>query len=572
MKRNLMAAVAVLAVLTASGAARAQDADADIAALKAQSAALKRQNAALEARLNKLEKEDAAQARKQQQAQTHQPTAAPAADSFTALAAVSPASILTGEGPITWNGVTFFGTIDAGLGYATHGLPLNSKYYYGNEMLTPKSNHSYFGITPNGLQLSNIGVKGATELLPGLSGVFWASTLINPHSGELQSAPGAIVANQGLNYRSWTINLDGARGGQAFNDQLYVGLSDKTFGQLTFGRHRSLASDLLSAYDPTGVSSAFSIFGSSGTYVSGQGVTETGRWDNSLKYRVQYDFARFAAMYKFADSSGGCNYLGTTGLKPAGLAQQCFSSKNDAAQVDLGFDLAGFSFDGVLGYFHQGVYIGSPLTAAQLGGADSFVPTTGATVTTTGNPNSGTLAGTVSDMTGGALGVKYTWNQWKLFGGWSHTIAHNPKDMLGIGAQNDQGGFLMSSVNNASFPHARLQDSLWVGFRYAYDAKTDIVATYEHVSQNAYGSFVGNGAATAAACDVARVNLTTGASIRSNACAGNLDQGSIFVDYHFTKRFDVYGGLNVEAVNGGLASGYLYTTQYSPTVGARYSF
>ena len=102
------------------------------------------------------------------------------------------------------------------------------------------------------MQLSNIGVKGRTELLPGLNGVFWASTLFNPQSGQLQSAPGAIIANQGLNYRAYSINLDGARGGQAFNDQLYVGFSNKTFGQLTFGRHRSLASDLLSAYDATG--------------------------------------------------------------------------------------------------------------------------------------------------------------------------------------------------------------------------------------------------------------------------------------------------------------------------------
>jgi predicted porin len=570
MKCEYLAASAVLAIMMAPGLAHAESAP-DITALKAETAKLQKQNAALEQRLKNLEHKQAEQQQKQDP-QQKTGSVGPSAQSFVADAAKTPKDLLTGDGPITWNGITVFGAIDAGLGYAAHGLPLNSKYYYGNEMLTPKAHNGYFGITPNGMQLSNIGIKGVTEILPGLNGVFWASTLFNPQSGELQSAPGAIIANQGLNYRSYSLNLDGARGGQAFNDQLYVGFSNKTYGQLTFGRHRSLASDLLSAYDATGGSSAFSIISSSGTYVSGQGVTETGRWDNSLKYRVEYASARFAAMYKFADGTGGCNYLSTTGLKPAGTPQQCFTTHNDAGQVGAGFDYAAFSLDGMLGYFHQATYIGSPLTATQLAGTDTFVPTVGSTVTTTGNSNSGTLAGTVSDMTGGALGLKYTWNQWKLYAGWSHTIAHNPQDMLGIGASNDQGGFAMSSVNNAAFPHARLQDTFWVGFRYAYNEKTDIVATYQRVNQNAYGSFVGDAVATAAACDVARINLTTGASIRSNACSGHLDQGSIFVDYHFTKRFDVYGGMNIESVNGGLASGYVYTAQFSPTVGARFRF
>jgi predicted porin len=566
MKNRFLAAGAALAIMTGSGVAHAETAD-DIAALKAEAAALAKQNAELEQRLKKIEHKQAAQPQQQSAA-----GAAPSGQAFLASAASAPAELLTGDKPLTFYGITLYGTVDLGLGYATHGLPLNTKYYYGNEMLSPKSNNSYFGITPNGLQLSTIGAKGSTEIMPGLSAVFQASTLFNPNSGEIQNSPGAIIANQGLFYRAWTLNLDGARGGQAFSDQLFVGVSSPTFGQLTVGRHRSLASDLLSAYDPTGVSSAFSIIGSSGTYVSGQGVTETGRWDDSLKYRVQYGFLRFAAMYKFADGSGGCNYWQATGLKPAGTPQQCFTSHNDAGQVGGGFDYAGFSVDGVLGYFHQGVYIGSPLTASQLQGTDTFVPNVGPTVTTTGNLNSGTLSATVSDMTGGAIGAKYTWNQWKFYTGWSHTIAHNPENMLGVGATNDQGGYLLSSVNNASFPHARLQDTVWVGFRYAYNAKTDIVATYQHVSQGAYGSFVGNPTATAAACNVARLNLVTGTAIRSSACSGNLDQGSVFVDYHFTKRFDIYGGVNMESVNGGLASGYIYTSQFAPTVGARFSF
>ena len=58
MKTKLMAAVAAIAVMTATGAARAQTADStNIKTLKAESDALKKQNQALEQRLNKLEQQ-----------------------------------------------------------------------------------------------------------------------------------------------------------------------------------------------------------------------------------------------------------------------------------------------------------------------------------------------------------------------------------------------------------------------------------------------------------------------------------------------------------------------------------
>jgi len=50
--------------------------------------------------------------------------------------------------------------------------------------------------------------------------------------------------------------------------------------------------------------------GYSGTYVSGQAYTDNGRWDDSLKYKVSYGPARFAAMYKFRDGNGGSNNAG----------------------------------------------------------------------------------------------------------------------------------------------------------------------------------------------------------------------------------------------------------------------
>jgi predicted porin len=562
MKTKLMAAAAAIAVMTAAGAARAETTD--VAALKAQAAALKAQNEQLEQRLTKLEQ---------------QPAARPAASSFMAadlpvlkdLPPMCPPLSL--DGPLTFCGITVFGTVDAGLGYASYGLPTNGKFYLGDNLISKNATHSYFGISPSNLAQSTIGIKGSTEILPGISGVFWASTGINPQSGQLANAPGSLVDQQGLNRNNFSNSGDGSRGGQAFNDQLYVGLASKTYGQLTFGRHKALTNDLVGAYDPAGGAYAFSVIGYSGTPVAGLGDTGNARWDNSFKYKVEYGLMRFGAIYKFADGNGGCNYNGVLLTGPKGTIQNCYSTQNDAGQVSVGFSYWGFDVDGVLGYFNQAVSVGA-LSSAQLLGASTFTSNTGTAITSTGL-NSGTLTGTISDNTGWALAGKYTYNQWKFYAGWSHVIYHNPSNNVGIGGQNDQGGYQLSTVNNAAFPNAKLLDTVWLGTRYAYNEKTDIVGGFYMEHQNSYGT-----AANLATCSLpayiafspykpATYNQT---SPRSGACSGNLYGASTFVDYHFTKRFDVYGGLMYSSVTGGLASGYFSASNWAPTVGARFTF
>jgi predicted porin len=579
MKNKFMAAAAVAAILTATGAAHAQTAD--IAALRAQSAALKKQNAALEARLNKLEKQQAAQA-KQVQAGA---LGAPAATSFMAadLSGIKgplPCALPSLDGPLTFCGITVFGTIDAGLGYVTHGLPENGKNYEGESLINKFTNHPYFGIAQNGLSQTTLGVKGEVELIPGWAGVFMASTGINPQSGQLANMPGTLVDNQGLNRANYSFSGDGGRGGQAFNDQLYVGVSSKEFGTLTFGRHRPLSQELMKEYDPAGGAYNYSPIGFAGAYVQGLGNTENARWDDSFKYRVEYGPVRFGAMYKFADGNGGSNVgIGgtvcpTSGVQPAGCTKSTFAGttnfapNNDAAQFDLGGSYGGFDVDGVLGYFHQSVGIASgnsPLSATQLAGFSAFTSNTGLVTNTIGSSNLNTLQAIVSDTTGGAIGAKYTWNQFKFFAGWSHVIFHNPSNNVGIGAQNDQGGYILSQVNNFGYPNARLLDTVWTGVKYAYDPKTDIVLAYYHVNQNQYGSFA-QVTSTTSGCNMAHQNA------RAPQCAGELNAGSLFVDYHFTKRFDVYGGIEVSNVGGGLSNGYNYYTNFAPSAGARFTF
>jgi predicted porin len=599
MKHNLMAAAAVLAILTANGAARADSAD--IQALKAQSAALKKQNAALEARLQQLEKRQAVQATQASGGQPA-PTSFLGAD-LSGIKGPAGCALPALDGPLTFCGITVFGTIDAGLNYASMGLPLNNKYYNGDQLINKNARGAQFGLLPNGLSNTELGVKGSQEIWNGWSGVFMASTYINPQSGQLQNAPGSLVENNGLNRNVVSINGDGSRGGQAFNNQLYVGVSNKEYGQLTFGRHTSLSNDLVGAYDPA-KSNAFSPIGYSGGYAAALGQGALTRWDNSLKYRVEYPVsqglgARFGLMYKFIDGNGGSNvgtsYSGTvTNTYPAGYPQY-FASHNDAGQISLGGSYGGLDVDGALGYYHQAVN-SSSLTAAQLAGTSTFTSSQftashgNQTTTTLLNANANTLAGTVADTTGGVIGAKYTWNQFKLYAGWAHTIFHNPADQIGIGAESAQGGYILSSVNNGSYPHARLQDTFWTGVKYAYDPKTEFVVAYYLVNQNGYGwaantTGVSNTASTSlATCSLpAYINNVNGATVngtkyayqaspRSSTCSGQLNVVSGYVDYHFNKRFDVYAGLMYSVVTGGLASGYINPNNWSPSIGARFTF
>jgi hypothetical protein len=214
--------------------------------------------------------------------------------------------------------------------------------------------------------------------------------------------------------------------------------------------------------------------------------------------------------------------------------------------------------------FHQAVVIAggnAPLSAAQLAGASLFTSNAGVVTASTTAGNAGTLQANISDDQGAAVAAKYAWEQFKFFAGYDFEQATNPHDNLGIGATNDQGGYILSTVNNFAYPHAKILQTEWTGVRYAYDPRTEIAFSLYHTGQNQYGT-----AAQDATCSAK--------TQRSKApqCAGGLYAGSLYVDYHFTKRLDAYGGVEVSNVEGGLASGFNYYTNWAPTAGVRYSF
>ncbi len=464
---------------------------------------------------------------------------------------------------LTWHGITVYGAYDVGVGWVSHGLPENGYNYEGASLVNRNGYQHRFLVAPNNLSQTGLGIRGKEEFLPGWSVVFNASTGINPQSGLLANASKTDIINNGLPRSSYSYAIDGARAGQPFNDEIYGGISSAHFGTLTFGRQRSLGTDAMLRYDPAGGSYAFSYIGYNGT-MAGGGDTENSRWDDAVKYRLTVGPVHFGAMYKFADGSGGCYSASATWTATTCTPE---SAHNNAYGFDLGADYGKFSVDLVPQHYNQAISVLNPLLGPQ-SPTQSYQSTTDSINTNTINgtnlidPND-TVYGIVTDNYAIMVAAKYAWDRFKFFAGYEYIWQNNPKNPLGVGA-SDQGGYFMSGVEDNNLDSEKLVNIWWTGGKYAIDSKTDMTFSWYQQRQNDF-----------------RVppECSPTAGFRSS-CAGTLNEGSLFADHHFTKRFDGFAGIAYSWVSGGLAIAiphkpgvpYNSNNNFAPTVGGRFTF
>jgi len=475
----------------------------------------------------------------------------------------APAAAPPTSDALTWRGITLYGAYDVGIGWVSHGLPENGYNYEGESLVNRNGYEHRFLIAPNNLQQTGFGIRGKEEFAPGWSVVFNASTGINPQSGLLANASKTDIINNGLPRSSYSEAIDGARAGQPFNDEYYGGVASEKFGTLTFGRQRSLGTDVMLLYDPAGGSYAFSYIGYNGT-MAGGGDTEDSRWDDAVKYRITFGPGHLAAMYKFADGNGGCFSASTTWT-----AANCTpeTAHNNAYGGDLGGSYHKFSADLVYQHYNQAISVLNPLLGAQ-SASEPFQSTTDSN---NENPINGTnlistddtVYGIVTDNNAFLATAKYTGKQFKVFGGFEYIWQNNPHNPLGVGA-SDQGGYFMSGVEDNNLDTEKILRIWWTGVKYAYDRKTDITFAWYEQLQNDFRS--------PQTCSVT-------AGFRAS-CAGALNEGSLYTDHHFTKRFDGFAGLEYSFVYGGAAIAiphgpgvpYLHNSNFAPTIGGRFIF
>ena len=124
--------------------------------------------------------------------------------------------------PLSWHGITLYGTYDVGVGWVSHGMPESPYNYEGESLVNRNGNHPQWLIAPNNLSQSGLGLRGKIEFAQDWFVVFNASTGINPQSGSgrhwvIVALVAALngIAIEGLPSRNLRRCAHGARGCKA---------------------------------------------------------------------------------------------------------------------------------------------------------------------------------------------------------------------------------------------------------------------------------------------------------------------------------------------------------------------
>ncbi|MGO9420698.1 porin [Roseiarcus sp.] len=495
--------------------------------------------------------------------------------------------------PLSAYGITLYGTLDVNGTYLSQGAarsPSADKVYYGIQKAA-NGPHYLFGY--NGLSTNVVGLKMKEDILPygwSLIGVLEAG--VNPYSGMFFNGPRSLADNNlrpASTFPFQTTNLDSSRAGQWDNSQAYIGVSNPTWGTLTFGRTNTLAFDVMSAYDPV-ASTAFSLIGFSSSF-PGFGDTETVR-TTAVTYRLTYQNFRAAGQV----TVGGYDWD---------------NGASNQYQGQLGADFGPLSLDGVVSYAQNAVSLSTyglnpypSNSSLKLIDGDWFIIQKNIYgLNQYYNPND-ILKATLSNNFGLEFTAKYKWNTVTFYAGDIYANLANPSSAYANGFQTIAGGIFVPSgavsstaylnngvVNAPPYAYNKVLNTIWTGFKWSILSNLDYAMGFYYQSQNNYNftwntgkiSGVPYGYATSAAC------TGTGAFISSSKCAGSQDAVSAFLDYRPVPRVDIYGGVMLSNLYGGLANGAAKTyyaipgnTKYSwqsaptqswdPTIGIRIRF
>ncbi|THD44416.1 MAG: porin [Bradyrhizobium sp.] len=457
--------------------------------------------------------------------------------------------------PLSAYGITIYGQIDVGGGYNSAATPFNRDFSNGiQELISKDSNNARWQAVPNGLSQSNVGIKIKEQVAPNWYVVGDVDFGFDPYSFHFSNGPASLEDNNFYKSSQQDLisaNGDSSRAGGIDNARAYVGLSNSTFGTLTFGRQYALTNDLSGAYDPFGGAYAFSLIGTSGTVEQGTGETETARENTSFKYLINYNGFRAAA-------------IGQVGGWAEGNGAQA------AYQVDIGGDWNGFSVDAVYAYDKDAVKLGA------------FGPPP------VGAPND--LKATLADVNAGVIGAKYKVDKLTLYSGYENARLSSPSNYANYVGNtynfNDSWTNYPGVVQADAFGHGtgKTEDLqvVWLGAKYGVLSNLDAAVGYYHEWQNNYDinpNAAKNGTTACAAFSTQtggkNVVTTTGAigkgTVNSD-CAGHTDAVSGMLDWRPVKRVDIYSGVMISQVAGGMASGYIHTENVSFTSGVRLAF
>ena len=427
--------------------------------------------------------------------------------------------------PLSFGPFTLYGTLDGGFGYEQWGAPVGRFADKANYAIQRNSGDAHWLWSPNALSASTIGVRLAQKVGDNWEVVGAVEAGFNPYSLRLINGPASQADNNLLAAPFQTTHFDTARAGTWDNGQAFVGVSNPVYGTLTFGRTTLLSMQALSAYDPV-ASVAFSQLGFTALYGT-FGASATSRINTGLTYRLNYQGFRVAAQ-----------------AQAGGYDQD--NAATEQYQAQIGTDFSGFSFDAIAGYAKNA------LAFRSFGGAPTPVGY---------NPYE-IVRATALNTGGFELVGRYEWEKFKFYAGYIYSLSVNPSN------PNYPGGVASIApgvvvppgfVTTNAYTVPRNLNTVWTGLRYSVWSNLDLAAGVYWESQNDF-------LAAPAVC------TGSGSATSNSRCAGGRYSTSILVDYRPVPRVNLYAGLLVSAVYGGVASGFLHTENVAPTVGVRVRF
>ncbi len=231
--------------------------------------------------------------------------------------------------PLSAGPLTLYGTLDGGFGFEQWGTRVGTFADKPNFAIQRNSGDTHWLGSPNGLSTSTIGVRLAQKLGDNWEIVGAVEAGFNPYTLRFVNGPQSQADNNPFATPFQRTAFDSARGGTWDNGQAFVGISNPTYGTLTFGRTVLLSMQALSAYDPV-ASVAFSQLGFTALYAT-FGASPTSRINTAFTYRLTYQGFRVAAQAQV----GGYDQ---------------FNAATEQYQAQIGTDFNGFSFDAIAGY------------------------------------------------------------------------------------------------------------------------------------------------------------------------------------------------------------------------------
>ncbi len=499
------------------------------------------------------------------------------------------------DAPLSWRGVTLYGTIDVGAFYATNSAPVSGSYYYAANYTINSAKYvdgDRAGITNNTLEQSKIGLAIEENIGYGFQAIGKLETGFNPISGQIADACESLIEANGKLYSQMAANGDGSRCGQAFNSVAYGGVSSPLYGTLTFGRQTSLVLDGANTYDPMATSHAFSL-NTSGSVIGGIGSTETARWDNSVRYVFTYGPFHAAGMYTDGGQDTpilGYGYGANAGVIYRGFSIDGFYTLENAAVNSTFFNNPAYTTNTFTTCApNKAAALSNPNCANQLLGVitnnEAWDVMAKYTFTV------GDVTGSLKDASCGGMKdapcappAKVT-----LYAGFQYVTLSNPDHAQSyyngdytIGGyelytdQNYNYGNVTSAADALLWDRAygsdRVLETAWAGARYE-SGPWSFTGAYYWYSQNSFLDYKGRTCGGQTAANIAAAakgqfaGLTTG-----NNCSGDVNQASFLIDYTFNKHFDVYTGVTFSEVSGGLASGFLQDNDTAVVSGLRVKF